>query len=248
MKRLRWVISIAAVAASLGGCVGDGLFEASVSGSIVGADERPLGPGLVLVEKGKVHQGAYQFGALIGDNGRFTVELSSGETWGLHLFHNDYTYLPLEITIDDRQQVVLTSMQVAWGAWWDITGQPTWPAQPSDSTLIRMPWDDNFADNPVLGDITISYISGELMEITVEVNDPDGDLSRMILGYDVATGAGFALNPPEPPVDGNYPNGVYTTLVFIDERHEFGVSPFYFVVSDNLCNNSPITKVIMPSR
>lgn len=230
------------------GCVGSGNIDASVSGQIVGDDERPLGPGLVLVEKGNVHEGAYQTGALIDENGRFNATLSDGGTWGLHLFHDDYTYLPLEITIEPNQQVVLTSLMVAWGDWMDITGEPTWPDQPSDSRLIRMPLDDNPDDNPVLGDVSLSY-NGELLEITAEVNDPDNDLSRMILAYDPATGNGFALNPPSPPdAQGNYPNGTYSLSVFLEDVHVPGESTWYFVVSDNLCNNSPIRTITMPPR
>jgi len=242
-------IAAVVVALALGGCVGSGELPASVSGQIVGDDERPIGPGLVLVEKGMVHQGTYQTGALIGEDGRFTAELSEGGTWGLHLFYNEtYTYLPLEITIEDHQQVVLLSTQINWGTWMEITGEPTWPDQPSDATLVRMPADDNLADNPVMKSITMEY-RGELMDITIEVDDPDSDLSRMILAYDPTTKNGFALSPPGPPdARGNYPNGTYTLTVFVDEAHIPGVSQWYFIVSDNLCNNNPIQIVTMPAR
>lgn len=250
----RFVSPLAAVVAAVStGCVGSGDFSASVSGQIVGDDERPLGPGLVLIEKGRVHEGSYQTGALIDTNGRFTTDLSDGGPWGLHLFHDDYTYLPLEITIENHQQVAVTSMQVAWGTWLDLTGEPTWPDQPADARMIRMPWDDNFDDNPVLSSVTMSYTragcpdGAVCMEITAEVTDPDDDLSRMILAYDPTTGSGFALNPPAPPdAQGNYPNGTYTITVVVDEQHVPGTSEWYFVVSDNLCNNSPIQTYVMP--
>lgn len=230
------------------GCVGSGDVPTRVSGQIVGEDERPLGPGLVLMEKGPVHDGAYEAGALIDDRGKFVTELGSGGTWGIHIFHDDYSYLPLEITIDDQQQVILTSVMVQWGMWLDLTGEPTWPDQPADQTLIRMPIDDLFDDNPVLERLDMAY-DGEFLVITASVSDPNHDMSRMVLAYDETTGAGFALNPPSAPdIEGNYPNGEYTMKVFVDERHVPGESKWWFILSDNLCNNSPIKQVTMPPR
>ncbi len=230
------------------GCVGSGDVPTRVSGQIVGESERPLGPGLVLFEKGPVHEGAYERGALVDDGGKFVVELASGGTWGIHIFHDDYSYLPLEITISDQQQVTLTSVMVQWGMWLDLTGEPTWPDQPDDQTLIRMPVDDLAGDNPVIDAIEMNY-AGELLEISATVHDPDNDLSRMVLAYDVATGAGFALNPPSPPNEkGDYPNGTYTMKVFLDDAHVPGETEWQFIVSDNLCNNSPVHTMIMPTR
>ncbi len=228
-------------------CVGSGELPATLSGQIVGGDDRPLGPGLVLIERGKVHAGAYEGGTLIDAQGKFSLPLPGGGTWGIHLFHSDYSYVPIELTIDPHQQVVLTNMMASWGVWLDLTGQPTWPDQPDDTRLLRMPVDDNKADNPVLSDIEMTYPSKTLMQITAQAFDPDGDLSRMVLVHDTATGAGYALNPPSPPdAKGNYPNGKYSLKIFIDPRHVPGKSLWYFVVSDNMCNNTPIMPVAMP--
>ena len=239
---------LAALALGLeSGCVGSGELPATISGQIVGSDDLPLGPGLVLVERGKVHAGTYQGGGLIDSNGKFTVPLPGGGTWGLHLFHNDYSYLPVEVTIDAHQQAVLTNLMVAWGVWTDQTGQPTWPDQPDDTRLVRMPVDDTKTDNPVLSDIQMTYPNASLMQISVKAFDPNGDLSRMVLVYDAATGGGYALNAPSPPdAKGNFPNGVYTLKVFLDPAHVPGKSLWYFVASDMMCNNSPIIPVAMP--
>ena len=234
-------------AAALLGCVGSGELTTRVSGQIVGEDEKPIGPGLVLLERGPVHQGTYQFGAVIGVDGRFTLEIPSGGLFGIHLFHNDYQYLPAEFRMDTHQQIVITSPMVAWGDWMDRSGMPTWPNQPADPVLVRMPVDDNVKDNPTLRDITMTWTSPELLEISAVAEDPDNDLSRMILTHNTATGAGLALNPPGPPTpEGLYPNGKYTLKVFRDPRDRPGESVWYFVVSDNNCNNSPIYQRILP--
>lgn len=230
------------------GCVGSGELQTRVSGRIVDADENPLGPGLVLLERGPVHAGAYELGALIDDQGRWTADLPEGGTWGLHLFRDDYQYVPIEITIADHQQVVIRNTMADWGTWMDFTGQTTWPAQPSDDTLLRMPWDDNVADNPVINGITMAW-EGDLLHITEDVSDPDSDLSRMVLAYDTVTGGGYALNPPSPPdADGNYPNGTYEMLVYGSPDYVPGQSQWEFVVSDNLCNDTPIQFVTVPER
>ncbi len=249
MSAQRTLSTVCAAVFCCAGCVGSGEFSASVSGQIVDENEKPLGPGLVLIELGAVHDGAYKTGALIDEKGHFSAKLSQGGTWGLHLFHDDYSYLPLEITIENNQQVTLTSMDVVWGAWLDLTGLPMWPDQPSDSRLIRLPVDDLATDNPVLGKVTMKYLSSELMEVTAEASDPNNDLSRMVLAYDPTAADGYAFNPPSPPDSkGNYPNGTYKFTAYIDKRHVPGQSKWYFVVSDMMCNNSPIKVVTMPPR
>ncbi len=231
------------------GCVGTGELEASVSGQIVGIDYGALGPGLVLIETGAIHEGAYQYGAYIGDDGRFTRYLPVGGEYGLHLFADGYQYLPIGIEIDDNQQVVLTSTMVAWGVWMDLTGQPTWPTQPSDDRLIRMPWDDIVEDNPVIDEVSIEWLDSETLQLTAEVWDPDGDLSRMILAYDHTTGAGMTLNPPGPPDSrGDYPDGTYTAMALVDAEHVRGESLWSFVVSDNMCNDTKIWEMVLPER
>jgi len=236
-------------ASLLQGCAGDGRLEPSVSGQIVGDDERPLGPGLVLIEKGPLHDGQYQVGGLIDKQGHFSISLTGGGEWGLHLFHDDYTYLPVPLLIEDYQQVALTSLNVAWGSWMELTGEPTWPDQPADTRLIRMPTDDDMADNPTFTNIEMVYLDETTLRIEGDAYDPKDALSRMVLVHDESTGGGWALNPPGPPDDrGNFPNGRYSLVVFLDERHEPGVSKWYFVVSNNNCQNSPIIEMTLPPR
>lgn len=230
------------------GCVGSGDLQTRVSGRIVDVDENPLGPGLVLIERGPVHNGAYELGALIDDEGRWSADLPSGGTWGIHLFADLYQYVPIEITIAEHQQVVIRNQMADWGTWMDFTGQTTWPTQPEDDTLLRMPLDDKTTDNPVLADISMAW-EGDLLRVTADVTDPDDDLSRMILAYDTVTGAGYSLNPPSPPdALGNFPQGTYEMLVYGSPDHVPGESQWMFVVSDSLCNETPITFVTLPER
>lgn len=236
-----------AVALSMTACVGSGDVPTRISGRMVGEDERPIGPGLVLLERGHVHEGKYARGGRIDESGHFEIEIPDAGVWGIHIFHDDFSYLPAEFVIEPNQQLVLTSPMVAWGDWMDRTGLPTWPDQPADPALIRMPADEDPADNPTLRDLKMTWEDSELLTITVVAEDPDNDLSRMILGHNTATGEGFALNPPAAPdASGKFPNGTYTLQVYRDERDRPGESLWFFIVSDELCNNSPILEATLP--
>ena len=247
---------LVALAVLLGGCMGSGEIPTRISGQIVGSNEEGLGPGLVMIEWGPVHDGAYQLGGHIDESGRFSIDLPRGGTWGLHLFVDDYQYVPVEIEIMEHQQIVLTNPMVAWGVWMDLTGQHSWPTQPDDSTLTRMPEDETTEDNPVLESVTLAW-EGDLLHVAADVSDPDDDLSRMVLMWDETTGAGSALEKPGPPDDqNNYPQGIWETSFFADfddddgddDLHIPGESELHFVVSDNLCNDTQILKMPIPDR
>ena len=94
------------------------------------------------------------------------------------------------------------------------------------------------------------YDGVDLLIITAVVDDPDDDLSRMVLVYDEATGGGYAMNPPGPPDEhGNFPAGVYELKTFLDpDLHIPGETVWRIVVSDNMCNDTDIIEVVMPKR
>jgi hypothetical protein len=131
---------------ALPACVGSGDVPASVSGQIVGDDERPIGPGLIMVEKGMVHQGAYRTGGIIDEDGRFTVELSAVAP-GVCISTHEPTLYPGRITIETSRSPAQHQMA---GAPAGPHRQPTWPMA-GRRPLIRMPFDDNLADNPFIG-------------------------------------------------------------------------------------------------
>lgn len=240
-------------------CQGSGDIGERVSGHIVGVDGQGLGPGLVLVERGPVHAGSYVQGTRIDESGRWSVDLWQGPgTYGLHLFSdwNGYQYLPVEIEVTQDQQITLTNMQVAWGVWSDRTGQSSWPTQPDDTTLTQMPQDEDRSDNPLMHEVSIGYLEDDLVQVVMDVSDPTSDLSRMQLAYNTATGAGMALNPPEPPdSQGNYPQGTYTATAYLDLDCEDdgvcdvpGQSLWYFIVADNMCNDTDVVPLVLPER
>ncbi len=245
---VRCLTFLFACCALLAGCVGSGEVPTRISGQIVGDREQGLGPGLIMIEAGHVHDGAYILGGHIDDSGRFSVELPGAGIYGLHLFVDGYQYLPAEIEIAEHQQIVLTSPMISWGVWMDLTGQHSWPTQPDDATLTRMPEDESDADNPVLEGVSMAW-EGDILRITADVSDPDGDLSRMVLMWDETTDAGYALVPPGAPDNrNNYPQGTWEATIYGDEAHVPGESMMRFVVSDNLCNDTDILYLPIPER
>lgn len=239
---------LAVLTALLVGCPGDGNIPTQISGQIVDENESPLGPGLIMIESGNVHDGAYILGGHIDASGRFSVELPGAGTYGLHLFVDDYQYVPAEIEIEEHQQIVLTSPMISWGVWMDLSGQHAWPTQPDDSTLTRMPVDENAADNPLLDSVAVAW-DGDILRITAEVSDPDDDLSRMVLMYDEATGVGYSFVAPGPADDrNNFPQGTWVLDLYGSDLHVPGESMLQFVVSDNLCNDTPLLYVPVPER
>ena len=99
--------ALVALAVLLCGCVGSGELTARISGQMVGTNEVAIGPGLVMVEAGPVHDGAYILGGHVDEAGRFSIDLPGAGTYGLHLFVDDYQYLPAQIEITEHQQIVL---------------------------------------------------------------------------------------------------------------------------------------------
>jgi hypothetical protein len=252
------------IALLLAACPGSGEIGERVSGHIVGEDEQGLGPGIVLIEKGPVHAGSYTQCTTIDESGRWSVDLWHGPgLYGLHLFTewNGYQYLPVEIDVEPNQQIILTNMMIAWGLWMDLSGQHSWPTQPDDATLTLMPLDEDQSDNPTMHSRAIEYLDAGTISITMDVSDPTDDLSRMQLACNTATGVGMALNPPSPPdAEGNYPEGTYQASALLDldcepeDDEDEGIcdvpgeSLWYFIVSDNMCNDTDVLSLVLPEQ
>ncbi len=263
MRRLLAAHVPVLLAFALSGCPGSGEIGERVSGHIVGEDWEGLGPGIVMVERGPVHAGAYRQCTTIDESGRWTVDLWDGPgTYGLHIFTewNGYQYLPVEIEVEEDQQIILTNVMIAWGVWMDLSGENSWPTQPDDAQLTLMPPDDDQTDNPIMHSVGFEYLEADLVEISMDVSDPDGDLSRMQLACNPATGQGMALNEPAPPDnEGNYPDGTYASSSYLDldcepEGDEEsgrcdvpGESVWYFIVSDNMCNDTDVRSMVLPA-
>lgn len=217
--------------------------------------------GLVFFEKGHVHEGEFKYFALMDDNGHFEIDLprGSGGPWGVHLYFDDYFYLPLEVEVSEDFVTPIDQPDISWGTMrqgssWSASGR-----QPDDGNLLGMIPDDVATDNPVLTNPTVRRVGAGLFEANVDIADPDWSpgfvgcfdeagisravcLSNQELLGNAATGIGIQLNGEAPAIDKNYPNGHYTAMLYVDDDVALG-SDWWFVAADIGCSNSPVTRV-----
>jgi len=215
------------------------------------------GAGLVFFEQGHVHEGEFKFFTLMDDNGHFEIDLprGSGGPWGVHLYFDDYFYLPLEVEVAEDFVTPIDQPDIEWGT---VRGGSTWGSsgrQPDDSNLLGMIADDSLADNPTLDSPVVQRVAPGTFRASVEISDPDWGncfdaegnsravcLSNQELLGNAATGIGIQLNGPPGTVDKNYPNGQYEATLYVDDDVGLGTD-WWFVAADNGCSNSPVTKV-----
>ena len=200
-------------------------------------------PGVVFVEVGKVHEGIFIRAARIGDDGRFAVPVLTEGTHGFHAYAEGYIYLPIEIEVGRGLPTTVTQPMVAWEWLCDVSGRCDWVEQSGDGTLLTLAVDDDPSDNPVISNPHVIRAGPGTFQISLDVFDPDGDLSNQILAHHVASGVGIQLNPPGPIIDGDRPNGTYTATVFLPEGAPDD-GPWQFVAADHLCSNSDILEVL----
>lgn len=206
-----------------------------------------VGPGAIFLEKGPVQQGEFQRFGVIDEDGRFRVALPSAGTWGVHLYVEGYFYLPLELEVREDFFTRIEQPAIDWSI---VRNGPSWGSsgeQPPDPRMLAAIPDDDPSDNPVLASPTIHRNDQDLerWEATIDVFDPNGDLSRQVLLGNEETGLGVKFNSPVglPVIEDNFPNGTYR----ITTRTPWVISPhaaWYLVAADHLCSNSPIVRVI----
>ena len=181
-----------------------------ISGTVQAAEGGSLN-GLVLIEKGRLYNKKFKYGGLV-KNGRFSVKVEGGGTHGLHLYATGYVYFPLGIPIVEGK---------------DNTGKYKLPPNPATA---RAPVVKNIMFVP----------EKRGTRVTIEVTDPDHDLSHQVLALNVSTGEGFRMDPPGfvLPFARKYPEGIYSLLY--EGSGEIDPQNWYFVAADNKCYNSPV--------
>ena len=254
---------VAAAALLASGCLDfGGEPHPGISGRVL-LEPGLVGPGLVFYEQGHVHEGEFKFFSMMDDDGHFEIDLprGSGGPWGVHLYFDDYFYLPLEVEVAEDFVTPIDQPDIAWGT---MRAGTTWGSsgrQPDDGNLLAMIPDDALADNPTLDNPVVQRVGPGVFQASVDIADPDAvdwdncwddqGRSRMIclsnqeLLGNAATGIGIQLNsnnPDQSPADKNYPNGNYSATLYVDDDVGLGTD-WWFVAADNGCSNSPVTKV-----
>src|SRR5207247_10112920 len=73
----------------------------AITGMVRSQSGQPL-PGLVLLEKGEIHNNRWDRGALGDASGRFRIELAEGGQYGLDAYSSCYIYKPSARGVETR--------------------------------------------------------------------------------------------------------------------------------------------------
>lgn len=201
-----------------------------------------VGPGIVFMEKGIVHNGTFARAGLIDQEGRFSIELPSGGPWGIHTYVDRYIYLPLQLEIVENQVNWVRQEMVDWTYLCDSSGVCDWVPQSSSSDILTPAVDVDPSDNPVITNPMVEDRGGGYYAVTAEVTDPTDDLGPQVLVSPGGTEIGAQLNPPGPVVDNRYPQGTYRATLFVEDLDPG--APWLFMVADNGCSNTPVVPVL----
>jgi hypothetical protein len=75
-----------------------------ITGTVKSKAGQPLS-GLALLEKGQIFNNKWDGGALVGEDGRFRIELSEGGEYGLHVYSSGYLYAPKSLKVETRKTI-----------------------------------------------------------------------------------------------------------------------------------------------
>ena len=209
------MIRIAVVLSLLAALVADAGAQAVITGTVRSKAGNPL-PGLVLLEKGEIHNNVWDRGALVDAQGRFRIEVASAGQYGLHVYSTGYIYAPQAIKVE--------------------TGKP----REVQVVLVPEPTRANSPTIAKVGFFPSEARPGKVTFVKADVADPNNDLGPQVLAFNAATGRAYALDPPRRMRDlkANFPNGVYQLLV--DTPAPINPRDWHFVVADHQCNTSDI--------
>jgi hypothetical protein len=187
-----------------------------ITGVVRAQSGQPL-PGLVLLEKGEIHNNRWDRGALVDGRGRFRIELAEGGQYGLHAYSSAYIYKPNAVKVETGKTLEVEVVLVP---------EPTRANDPVIKSVEFVPSETR---------------KGKAAIIKMEVTDPNGDLGPQVLAFDAATGRTFAMAPPRWvwSLKSNYPHGVYQ-LEVDESKAPTDPRDWRFVVADHKCNTTDI--------
>jgi cytochrome c5 len=187
-----------------------------VSGKVITADGRVVASGAVALEKGELHNNAFLAGGAIGPDGTFKIPLPSGGSWGLHVYSEKYIYFPLQVNI---------SVEIG------------------NEIPVILPVDGTSADDPKISGIKFKKITDQVLQISMQVNDPDNNLGPQMLAVDTKRFKAYRLVPKDGDIKdkkADFPNGEYVSPFIPVGLDGEDLKGWLLVVADHQCSNGPI--------
>jgi hypothetical protein len=187
-----------------------------ITGTVKSKVGQPLA-GIVLLERGELHGNIWDRGALVDQNGRFTITLTEGGRYGLHVYSSGYIYSPQAIQVETEKTLEVNV---------SLVPEPTRTNDPVVNQVGFFPWEAR---------------QGKVTFVKMEVSDPNHDLGPQVMAFNAATGRSHAMTPPRWvwSLKANFPDGVYQLQV---DTSAGPINPrdWHFVVADHQCNTSDI--------
>jgi hypothetical protein len=188
----------------------------AITGVVKSKAGKPLS-GMVLTEKGEIHNNIWYRGALVDAKGRFTIELEEGGQYGLHVYSSGYLYSPQAVLVETGKTLELAVTLVP---------EPTRANDPQIRQVGFFPWEAR---------------QGKITFVKLDLADPNNDLGPQVMAFNAATSRVYAMDPPTTVKDlkANFPPGVYQIAV---DTVQGPINPrdWHFVVADHQCNTTDI--------
>jgi len=187
-----------------------------VSGTVATADGKVVASGAVALEKGELHNNAFQAGGAIATDGTFKIPLPSGGRWGLHVYSEKYIYFPLQIQVRENQY---------------------------NEVPVVLPVDGSTADDPRISNIRFNVISDKVIQVTMQVNDPNHNLGPQMLAIDTKGFKAYRLLPRDGDLKNwkaSFPDGEYVSPDIPLGKTAVDPQVWLFVVADHQCSNGAV--------
>jgi hypothetical protein len=214
---MRVIVAVVATACMI--VVGDSASaqgRTAITGTVKSKAGQPLS-GIALLEKGEIHNNVWDRGTLAGRDGRFTIELTDGGPYGLHVYASGYIYSPQAVKVEKGKTLMIDVVLVP---------EPTRANDPVIKRVGFFPWEAR---------------RGAVTFVKLDVSDPNDDLGPQVMAFNAATGQVWAMAPPRRVrnLKVNFPQGVYQVEVDTAQKP---VNPrdWYFVVADHQCNTTDV--------
>ena len=187
-----------------------------VSGKVLTSDSMVVASGAVALEKGELHNNAFLAGGAIGSDGTFKIPLPSGGPWGLHVYSEKYIYFPLQIQIN---------------------------AGVDNDIPVILPVDGTSSDDPRISNIQFNKLSDQVLQITMQVEDPNKNLGPQMLAIDTKRFKSYRLVPKagdQKDMKADFPTGEYVSPFIPVALDGEDLNDWLFAVADHQCSNGAI--------
>jgi hypothetical protein len=190
--------------------------ETFISGTVITSDGMVVASGVVALERGELHNNAFETGGVIGPDGKFKIPLPAGGPWGLHVYSEGYLYFPMQVRIKDNGD---------------------------NEVPVILPVDGTAKDDPRLSDIRFEKRGPGLFRVQMTIRDGNHNLGPQMLAIDGANFKSYRLVPIKGDLSdkkADFPQGDYVSTDIEGDLSKLDKSQWFFAAADHQCSNGVI--------